>query len=185
LGATTAKCLSLDGVAAAPHLPGSRIELDVGEAQQLVVARRGSPQQSAHPGDELLECKRLRDVVVGAGVQAGDTIVDLVSRCEHQHRYPVAAAAKPPADVQAVHVGHQHVENDGVRLAVAVRLEALQCLLAVGCELDLVPLELERSTQRLPHSAFVVDDQNLHSTIVLAKGESRLRGPTRASRRSG
>ena len=62
--------------------------------------------------------------------------------------------------------GHQHVEDDRVRLALAVRLEALERLVAVGSELDLVALELERAPQRLPHGPFVVYDQDLHGPIV-------------------
>jgi len=57
----------------------------------------------------------------------------------------VTAAAQPPADLEPVDYGHEHVEDDRVRLNLAIRLEAVQSLVAVGGELDLVSLELERA----------------------------------------
>jgi hypothetical protein len=38
-----------------------------------------------------------------------------------------------------------------------------------------VPFELECAPQRLAHGSFVVDDQDLHETIVLVEFEKRLR----------
>ncbi len=140
------------------------------------MSRRDPSQQRAHARDELFEGERLRDVVVGPGVEPRNTVLDLIAGREHEHRHAVAAAAKPAAHLEPIDPGHEHVEEDGVRLSVAVRLEELERLLAVGSQLDLVALELERSTEGLPHSAFVVHDQNLHGTIVIAESESRLRG---------
>ncbi len=48
----------------------------------------------------------------------------------------------------------------------SLAFEPVQRLAPVGGELDLVPLELERAPQRLAHGAFVVDDQDLHGSIV-------------------
>jgi len=74
----------------------------------------------------------------------------------------VTAAAQTPADFEPVDHGHEHVENDGVWLNVAVCLEAVKSLVAVGGELDLVPLELESAPQGFPYGPFVVYDQDLH-----------------------
>ena len=88
----------------------------------------------------------------------------------------VTAAAQTPADLEPVDYRHEHVEDDGVRLNVAVRLQAVQGLVAVGGELDLVTLELERAPQGLPHGPLVVYDQDLHGPIVLVEAERELRG---------
>ena len=69
---------------------------------------------------ELLERERLRHVVVGPGIETGDTVLDLVAGREHQHRHAVAIRAEPPADLETVHARHQHVEEHGVGLAFAV-----------------------------------------------------------------
>jgi hypothetical protein len=88
----------------------------------------------------------------------------------------VTTPAQTPADLEPVDYGHEHVENDRVRLNVAVRLEAVQSLAAVCGELDLVSLELERAPKGLPHGPFVVYDQDLHGPIVLVEAERELRG---------
>ena len=63
-----------------------------------------------------------------------------------------------------------------VRHTIHVRLEAVQGFVAVGGELDLVSLELERAPQGLPHGPLVVYDQDLHGPIVLVEAERELRG---------
>jgi hypothetical protein len=88
----------------------------------------------------------------------------------------VTASAQTPADLEPVDYRHEHVEDDGIRLSVAVCLEAVESLVAVGGELDLVPLELERAPQGLSHGPFVVYDQDLHGPIVLVEAERELRG---------
>jgi hypothetical protein len=88
----------------------------------------------------------------------------------------VTASAQTPADLEPVDYRHEHVEDDGIRLNLAVRLEAVERLVAVGSELDLVPLELESAAQGFPHGPFVVYDQDLHGSIVLVEAERELRG---------
>ncbi len=47
--------------------------------------------------------------------------------------------------------------------------EPLERLLAVACELDLVPLELERALEGFAHCALVVDHEDLHRTELCAR----------------
>ena len=66
------------GSLAAPDLARARVELEVGEPQHLAVVPLGRPaEQRAHAREQLLERERLRDVVVGAGVEPGDAVLDL------------------------------------------------------------------------------------------------------------
>ena len=46
------------------------------------------------PREQLLEREGLRHVVVGPGVETGDTVLDLVAGREHQHRHAIAARAR-------------------------------------------------------------------------------------------
>src|SRR5215216_6266785 len=49
------------------------VEAQIGESEDLARARR-SPEEGAHSGKELVEGERLGEVVVGAGVEAGDPV---------------------------------------------------------------------------------------------------------------
>ena len=91
-----------------------QVEAQVLEGERLLLAvlLAGAAQQRAHPRQQLAQRERLDEVVVGAGVQAGDAVVDLAARGEHQHRRAVAALAQAPAHLQAVDAGHRDVEDD-------------------------------------------------------------------------
>ena len=116
---------------------------------------RASSSSSANGFDE---------VVVGARVEAGDPVVDLVARGQHQHRRAVAARAQPPADLEAVEL--PGISTSRITASGALAVEPDERLVAVGGELDLVPLELEGAPQRFADRAFVVDDQDLHVPIL-------------------
>jgi len=106
------------------------VEDDVVVAQQAVVDRHGRrlpPQQRAHPSDDLLEAERLGDVVVAAEGQPGHLVLDRVARGEEQHGRLAAVGAEAPGDLEAVDVGHHHVEHEQVGPPLAhggERLEA-------------------------------------------------------------
>src|SRR6185312_4798707 len=168
----------LDPLAAARHLARAGIELDVGEAERLAGAVAGAAQQRADAREQLLERERLRQVVVGAGVEPLDPVLDLRARGQHQDRNLAALAAQRPRDLEPVDARHQHVEHHRVGLRLV--LEALERLRPVLGQLDLVALELERAPQRLPDGPLVVDHQDLHRRIVAAEAEIRVRTPCKA-----
>ena len=79
---------------AAVHLVGDRVERQVIEgerARTIVVVASAPAQQRAHARHQLAQRERLDEVVVGAGVEAGDAVVDRVARGQHQDRAAVAA----------------------------------------------------------------------------------------------
>ena len=155
----------------AAHLARPRIELEVAEAEDvpaldfaLSVAAPEPPKEGAQTREQLGEREGLRQVVVGARVETGDATVDLRAGGQHQDGNTHPRGAKPAADLEPVGAGHEDVENDRVRRRLEI--EALERLLAVLRELDAVPLELESTAERVADRAFVVDDQNVHRSIV-------------------
>jgi hypothetical protein len=65
---------------------GARIEQDRADLDRLAVAPwSGSPEDRAHPRQELARRERLDDVVVGAELQARDPVTLLAARREHHH----------------------------------------------------------------------------------------------------
>ncbi len=134
-----------------------RSRREVLEAQRAVVVLvAGAPQQRSHAGQQLAQRERLDEVVVGAGVEAGDAVVDLLARGQHQHGRAVAAVAQPAADLEAVDVGHRDVEDHGV---VGRAGELLERFAPVDRLRHFVALERQRARQRALHGRLVVDDQ--------------------------
>ncbi len=93
-------------------------ELAVGAAATAAPARRSS---AAQPGHDLLQAERLGHVVVAAGGQPGDPVLDGVLRGQEQHRHVRGVRAQPAQHLQAVDVGQHHVEHHHVRPELAGR----------------------------------------------------------------
>ena len=150
------------------------MELEIREAEHIggFVAIRRPSEQRAQSRKELRERERLREVVVRSRVEPGDAAVDLRARGQHQHRNSIASGTKPPAHLETVDARHEDIEDDGVGLRRGT--ETVERGLAVGSELDLVPLEVERTLQRLANSTFVIDDQDLHGPHCALRDESEL-----------
>ena len=99
-------------VAVSSHLARSRIELEVGEAQHVASSRSAVRRSSARSrARSSASAKGFGEVVVRAGVQAGDPAVDLGARGEHEHRNRVSGAPQAPADLEPVDARHEHVED--------------------------------------------------------------------------
>jgi D-alanyl-D-alanine carboxypeptidase/D-alanyl-D-alanine-endopeptidase (penicillin-binding protein 4) len=89
----------------------------------------------------FLQRERLDQVVVGAGIEPGQLVVQRIARGEHQHRGLLARlVAQLAADLQAVHAGQVEVEHDRVEV---VHHRQVQAGHAVGGEVDGMPAILE------------------------------------------
>ncbi len=150
----------LDAPLAAADRVGDGIQLDVAEAERRAVgARHRAAQQGAHSRQQLVEGERLHEVVVRAGVEAGDTVRHGVARGEHQHRGAVALQPHPAAELEPVHARHEHVQHDRVGSSLAERHERLA---AVSREQHVVAVQPQCALHRLAHGGLVVDNQNAH-----------------------
>jgi hypothetical protein len=171
----------LEAAAGAVDLVRDRVEGEVGVRQRLVRVGVGSSEERAHAGEELFEGERLDEVVVGARVEAGDAVADRVAGGEHEDRGAVAVGAQAAAHLEAVELGHEHVENDrvgwrgrdgGERLVAVVRL------------LDVVAVELEGALECIAHAALVVDDKDPHHVVPQTVRRASV-GESRAARTAG
>jgi hypothetical protein len=73
--------------------------------------------------------ERLGQVVVGAGVEAGNPLRDRVAGGQNQDRQVVASAAQLTAHLEAVEPGHHHVEHHGIGPFIGYRVERLDAVL--------------------------------------------------------
>ena len=121
----------------------------------LAVGSRAAKNR-LHAGDELARVERLRQVVVGADLEADDLVDVLVARGEHQDRH-LGAAAQTAADLDPVDVGQHQVEDDQRRLlALGFRQRVLPGLGNVHVVARV--LEVERDERR--DRGFVLDDEH-------------------------
>ena len=70
-----------------------------------------APAECSQPGEQLAEVKRLREVVVGAGIEAGDAVLDRVEGGQHQHRNSVSLLAKRRTNDNAALARQENVER--------------------------------------------------------------------------
>ena len=119
-------------------------------------AHRRAAQRRLDAAAELAHRERLGDVVVGAELEA-EHLVDLLGLGrQHDDRHR-ARGAQPPAHLEAVEVGHHHVEHDEVEVALG---EALERLDAVGRAHHLVAVLAQRVGEQREDRLLVVDEQD-------------------------
>jgi hypothetical protein len=172
---------------AAPRLVRAQVQAHVLEGERLprpVLLLAGAAQQRAHAREQLAQRERLDEVVVRARVQAGDAVVDLAARGEHQNGRAVAALAQAPAHLQPIHVRHRDVEDHHV---VGAGAEPLQRLAAVDGLGDIVVFQRQRPGQRTLHGGLVVYNQYVRLLGHRLCGSHAAPGcsPRRRGRRGG
>ena len=114
-------------------------------------------QQRVQARGQLGDRERLDEVVVGAGLQAGDAVLDLVARGQDADGDVDAVGAQAADDADAVEVGHRHVEDDDRRRALR---DGVERLVAAGGRRHGEALEAQRALEGLPDGRLVVDDED-------------------------
>ena len=113
-------------------------------------------EHGPHPGLELAGAERLRHVVVGAQLQAQDTIVLRRPRRKHDDRHS-GPAANEASNIEAIHSGEHQVENHEVWGMGRCLCEGLG---PVRCHGDREPRALQVAAHELSHPRVIVHHQN-------------------------
>ena len=150
------------------------VDDDVADHQRPGAGAAAAAQQRLQAGGQLRDGERLDEVVVGAGLQAGDAVLDLVARGQDADGDVDAAGAQALDDRHPVEVGHRHVEDDDSRRALGDRLERLT---ATGGRGHGKALEAQRALEGLPDGGLVVDDEDQWFRGGGSQGPSEGRGP--------
>ncbi len=145
--------------------------VDLEAAVALHVLRRGArlaPQDRAQPRQQLARLERLRQIVVGADLEADDAVHGVAARGQHQDRH-VGGLADAAADFEPVGVGQHQVEHQRVELL------ALQPLLALARGRrggDAKARVAEIVADHAGEALVVVDDENAagHGVTIAARG---------------
>ena len=71
-------------------------------------------QHVAHARQQFFERERLGHVVVAAGGEPADLVLGRITGGEEDDRRPGTLGAEPARDLEALHVGEHHVQDDQV-----------------------------------------------------------------------
>ena len=149
----------VDPVVGAEDLVASLVEDEIVEAQDIArqLAVRAA-QDRLHAGDDLREAERLRHVVVAAGPERLDLVVDAALGGEEEDRglEPTLPEALP--DLEPVDVGKHPVEHDQIGLE---RHHGGERVAAVAGLLDVEPLVAQGGRDGIDDRRLVVHDQDL------------------------
>ena len=116
----------------------------------------GAAEQRADARQHLLHVEGLGDIVVGAGVHAGDLVAPALARGEDQHRHLALVAPPLLEHAQAVLLGQAEIEHDGVvRLGIAEKMP----LLAVERGVDGIARIAQRGDELPVEVWIVLDDE--------------------------
>ncbi len=155
LGGRQRQCAPVDPREVAGAIDRQRSERD--HLGGLDARRRGAAQDGAHAGDQLARRERLGHVVVAADLEPDDLVELLVARRQEHDRH-LGPRADTAAHLEAVELGHRHVEHDE-RERPAL-LEDLERRLAVGGDVDRVSLAHEGVRDDVTKVRIVVDHQD-------------------------
>jgi hypothetical protein len=108
--------------------------------------------------------RRLRQVVVGARVQAGDPVLNPIARREHEHRRPDPRVAQSLAGLEAREAGEHDVEDDRV---VRMCLCHPDRVLAGGRHVGRMAVFLEPAAHQAGHLDVVFDHEHAHEPILI------------------
>jgi hypothetical protein len=127
----------------------------------LALARLHPPQHALDAGQQLARIERFRDVVVGADLEADDSVDDITRRGDHDDA-DVVALAQVTRECQAVFARHADVEQDQVG---QIALDLSAHLGAVGGGPHGVAVAAEVLQQHGPNARVVIDDEHAGSAV--------------------
>src|SRR5581483_4392621 len=142
----------------AADLARQRVENDVADADGCGAGVRATaPEEGADARHELVGVERLREIVVGAGLEAADAIGDGGASAEHEGGRVDAHTAKLANDLESVTPRQSDVQDD----EVGPMLErARESSFAVARGTHAKAVFGEQLTQKLDQIAVVLDDED-------------------------
>ena len=120
-------------------------------------------QQRAQPQHQFLDGERFGHVVVATRGQAGDPVLDRITRGQEKHRNVVDLRPDAAEHLHAVHVRQHDVQNDQIRPELASGGDGG---LSVARQADVPTLEAQRQADEFGQSLLVVDDEGLDGSVA-------------------
>src|SRR5882724_9308214 len=102
-----------------------RIEPQIAVLDHGVAASGRAAQYGAHAGHHFVEIERLDDVVIGAGIEAGNPLPNFIARRENDDGRGAAALTHCAQDAEAVTLRQPEIEKHQVENRVPNAASAL------------------------------------------------------------
>ena len=119
-------------------------------------------QQRPDAREQLGECERLGEVIVGALVEADNPIFDRVLRRQDEYRRLNAAFAQRGEDIDTIAARQHQIEQQKVEGGLICEEEAF---FSGRRNRDFIVLRLESRAQRIRDLCFILDNQNAHGVL--------------------
>jgi hypothetical protein len=160
----------VDRVALVAHHPLSRVEdeLRVIEAFALVPKAR-SPERGPYACHQLVERKRLDQIVVSASVEATDAVLDRVAGGQNEDRRR-GAPTQPPAHLEPVHARKPEIEDHQLGWPLG---EGKKRGRPVSLDTRFIPFVTHFERQRARDTRIVLDDQHPRGRGAPHPGQAR------------
>ena len=136
------------------------ISREVSGAHAQFVGRHLQPHQRAHAREQRDVGDRLGEEIVGAGLEPAHPVGRLVERRHHHHRNVMRRriGLEPAADLEAVHLGHHHVEQHDVALGALADRQRFRA--ATSRSMTSKYSAVSRASSSFTLAGDVVDDEN-------------------------
>lgn len=146
--------------AAPSDVAALHIHLQIGNLKEV---RRGrpdpAPSDCVYAGKQFVHRKRLRQVVIGAGLQTLHAISHLAARRQDEDARPTLRLSKPAEDGEAIKPGEIQIEHDEVG---RFEKRGLQTFRAIEPRARLMIMPLQRLDDVLGKLSLVFDNQDTH-----------------------
>src|SRR5581483_9064369 len=149
-------------LAAPARTARDQIDREITDPQDGFLGDRiAAPEQRLEPRQQLDKGKRLDQIIVAAGAQAANAIVDLAERADDQERHRDAVVPQLAHHSDAVNIGQHAVDRDH---AIVAGRGVAQRLAACGREVDQIAAARELLGELTSGFWIVLDHQNAAMT---------------------
>src|SRR5580692_8465196 len=140
-----------------------RIQPQFAVADARVAASRRAAHHRAHAGGYFVKVKGLDDVIVGAGIQSCDAMLDFIARRENDYGRRIAALSQLAQHVDAVAMRKTEVEQHHVEDRP---LQRAGSALAVAHPINGKSALAQRRLQTLRNHRVVLNEQYAHMAVT-------------------
>jgi len=150
---------------------GCRVKTEVAALDHLGMKPSITAHQCSDSRQQLLECERLGEVVIGTGFKASDPLFDGVTRSQHQDWRFQASTPHTPSNLESVDSSRKHhIEDNQVN---GHHLETGKSLIPGACTVYGIPRLAQPERQRFRQMLVILDDEHPHCLRLSPRSQAQ------------